>query len=130
MYTANTMATAIEALGMSLPYSSSTPAEDPGKLDECFKAGAAIRNLLELDLKPRDIMTRRAFENAMVLVMALGRIDQCRVAFAGDGACGGSAVGIGRFSAHERPCSVSGRSEAERPIPCRKICTASAARRP
>ena len=52
MYTANTMASAIEALGMSLPYSASTPAEDPRKLDECFRTGAAIRNLLELDLKP------------------------------------------------------------------------------
>jgi dihydroxy-acid dehydratase len=72
MYTANTMATAIEALGMSLPYSSSIPAEDPLKLDECFRAGATVRNLLELDLKPRDIMTRAAFDNAMVLVMALG----------------------------------------------------------
>ena len=72
MYTANTMASAIETLGMSLPYSSSTPAEDPLKLDECFRAGAAIRNLLELDLKPRDIMTREAFENAMVVVAALG----------------------------------------------------------
>jgi dihydroxy-acid dehydratase len=72
MYTANTMASAIEALGMSLPYSSSTPAEDPLKLAECFAAGAAIKNLLELDLKPRDIMTRGAFENAMVLVSALG----------------------------------------------------------
>jgi dihydroxy-acid dehydratase len=72
MYTANTMATAIEALGMSLPYSASTPAEDPAKLDECFRAGAAIRRLLELDLKPRDIMTRAAFENAMVVVMVLG----------------------------------------------------------
>jgi dihydroxy-acid dehydratase len=72
MYTANTMATAIEALGMSLPYSSSMPAEDPGKMDECYQAGAAVRNLLELDLKPRDIMTRRAFENAMVCVMTLG----------------------------------------------------------
>ncbi len=72
MYTANTMASAIEAMGMSLPYSSDTPAEDPGKMDECFRAGAAIRNLLELDLKPRDIMTREAFENAMVVVMALG----------------------------------------------------------
>ena len=72
MYTANTMSSAIEALGMSLPYSSSTPAEDPLKLDECFRAGAAIRNCLELDLKPRDIMTREAFENAMVVVMALG----------------------------------------------------------
>ena len=72
MYTANTMASAIEALGMSLPYSSSTPAEDPLKLDECLRAGAAVRNLLELDLKPRGIMTREAFENAMVLVTALG----------------------------------------------------------
>jgi len=72
MYTANTMASAIEALGMSLPYSSSTPAVDPGKIDECRKAGAAIGKLLELDLKPRDIMTRAAFENAMVMVMALG----------------------------------------------------------
>jgi dihydroxy-acid dehydratase len=72
MYTANTMAAAIEALGMSLPYSSSTPAEDPLKLDECARAGAAVKNLLELDLKPRDIMTRAAFENAMALVTALG----------------------------------------------------------
>ncbi|MDQ2843981.1 MAG: dihydroxy-acid dehydratase, partial [Acidobacteriota bacterium] len=72
MYTANTMASAIEALGMSLPYSSSTPAEDPQKLEECWRAGAAIRGLLERDLKPRDIMTREAFENAMVIVCALG----------------------------------------------------------
>jgi dihydroxy-acid dehydratase len=72
MYTANTMASAIEAMGMSLPSSSSTPATDPAKLDECVRAGQAIRNLLELDLKPRDIMTRQAFENAMVLVMVLG----------------------------------------------------------
>jgi dihydroxy-acid dehydratase len=72
MYTANTMASAIEAMGMSLPYSSSTPAVDPGKLAECLSAGAAIRNLLENDIKPRDIMTRAAFENAMVIVMALG----------------------------------------------------------
>jgi dihydroxy-acid dehydratase len=72
MYTANTMASAIEALGMSLPYSSSTPAEDPLKLEECVQAGSAIRTLLERDIKPRDIMTRKAFENAMVIVMALG----------------------------------------------------------
>jgi dihydroxy-acid dehydratase len=72
MYTANTMASAIEALGMSLPYSGSIPAEDPAKVEECIAAGAAIRKLLERDLKPRDIMTRRAFENAMVVVMALG----------------------------------------------------------
>jgi len=72
MYTANTMASAIEALGMSLPYSSSTPATDPGKLDECIRSGAAIRTLLEQDIKPRDIMTRPAFENAITMVMALG----------------------------------------------------------
>ena len=72
MYTANTMASAIEALGMSLPYSSSTPAEDPGKLEECFAAGAAIRRLLERDIRPSQIMTRPAFENAMVIVNALG----------------------------------------------------------
>jgi dihydroxy-acid dehydratase len=72
MYTANTMASAIEALGMSLPYSSSNPAESPEKLAECFEAGAAIRNLLEKDIKPSDIMTRDAFENAIVIVMALG----------------------------------------------------------
>lgn len=72
MYTANTMASAIEALGMSLPYSSSIPAEDPLKMDECFMAGKAIKHLLEIDLKPRDIMTRAAFENAMTIVIALG----------------------------------------------------------
>ncbi len=72
MYTANTIASAIEALGMSLPGSSSTPAVDPGKVDECLRAGRAIRQLLEEDIKPRDIMTRAAFENAMVIVMALG----------------------------------------------------------
>ena len=72
MYTANTMASAIEAMGMSLPYSSSVPAVDPGKLAECRKAGAAIRHLLEINLCPRDIMTRRAFENAMVIITVLG----------------------------------------------------------
>jgi dihydroxy-acid dehydratase len=72
MYTANTMSSAIETLGMSLPHSSSIPAEDPLKLGECLAAGEAIKKLLELDLKPRDIMTREAFENAMVIIMALG----------------------------------------------------------
>ena len=72
MYTANTMASAIEALGMSLPYSASAPAVDPEKVSECEQAGAALRHLLEIDLKPRDIMTREAFENAMVVITALG----------------------------------------------------------
>ncbi|HIC02244.1 TPA: dihydroxy-acid dehydratase [Candidatus Poribacteria bacterium] len=72
MYTANTMASAIEAMGMSLPYSSSIPAEDVEKEEECLRAGRAILLLLEKDIKPKDIMTRAAFENAMVLIMALG----------------------------------------------------------
>jgi dihydroxy-acid dehydratase len=72
MYTANTMAVAIEALGLSLPYSSSLPAEDPGKADECRRAGAAVRVLLERDLKPLDILTRRSFENALTMIMAVG----------------------------------------------------------
>lgn len=72
MYTANTMASAIEALGMALPYSASIPAENPQKMEECVQAGKAILHLLEEDIKPCDIMTRRAFENAMVVVMALG----------------------------------------------------------
>ena len=72
MYTANTMASAIEAMGMSLPYSSSMPATEKGKIDECLKAGAALKKLLELDIKPSDIMTKKAFENAIVTVVALG----------------------------------------------------------
>ena len=72
MYTANTMASAIEAMGMSLPYSSSAPATTEQKKNECLNVGDAVRNLLELDLRPRDIMTREAFENAMVMVSALG----------------------------------------------------------
>ncbi|KAI3716426.1 hypothetical protein L1987_67296 [Smallanthus sonchifolius] len=72
MYTANTMASAIEAMGMSLPYSSSTPAEDPLKLDECRLAGKYILDLLRMDLKPKDIITPKSLRNAMVTVMALG----------------------------------------------------------
>jgi len=72
MYTANTMASAIEALGMSLPYSSSNPALSEEKKKECLDAGAAIRLLLEKDIKPKDIMTREAFENAITVIMVLG----------------------------------------------------------
>jgi len=72
MYTANTMAAAIEALGMSLPYSSSNPALSQEKKDECIAAGKAILLLLEKDIKPRDIMTRKAFENAITTIMVLG----------------------------------------------------------
>jgi dihydroxy-acid dehydratase len=72
MYTANTMACAIEALGMSLPYSSSNPALSEEKQKECAAVGEAIKLLLEKDIKPRDIMTRKAFENAITVVMILG----------------------------------------------------------
>ncbi len=72
MYTANTMAAAIEALGMSLPYSSSNPALSEEKKQECLAAGEAIRHLMEKDIKPKDIMTRKAFENAMIVIMVLG----------------------------------------------------------
>ncbi len=72
MYTANTMASAIEALGMSLPDSSAQLAVGEAKRDDCRRAGAAVMRLLELDLKPRDIMTRQAFENAIMVCLALG----------------------------------------------------------
>lgn len=72
MYTANTMASAIEALGMSLPYSSSNPAISPEKKQECLDAGKYIRVLLEKDIKPTDIMTRKAFENAMRVIVVMG----------------------------------------------------------
>ncbi len=72
MYTANTMSSAIEALGMSLPYNASNPAVSKDKTDECARIGKAIRHLLEIDLKPRDIMTKAAFENAIRLIIVLG----------------------------------------------------------
>ncbi|MCJ8209434.1 dihydroxy-acid dehydratase [Mucilaginibacter sp. RS28] len=72
IYTANTMAAAIEALGMSLPYSSSNPATSEEKKQECVEAGKAIYHLLEKDIKPSDIMTREAFENAIITIMVMG----------------------------------------------------------
>ena len=72
MYTANTMASFIECMGLSLPYSSCTPAEDTEKMDECLRTGAAIKNLLELDLKPSDIVTRQSLINAMRLTIVMG----------------------------------------------------------
>ncbi|MEM9931692.1 MAG: dihydroxy-acid dehydratase, partial [Bacteroidota bacterium] len=72
MYTANTMATAIEAMGMALPYNSSIPANHPDKQADTKRIGEYMRRLLELDLKPRDILTRKSFENAMVTLIALG----------------------------------------------------------
>ncbi len=72
MYTANTMASAIETMGMTLPGSSSYPAEDSSKTSECEAVGAAIRNLLKEDIRPRDVLTRQAFENAMIVINILG----------------------------------------------------------
>ncbi|MBO3697101.1 dihydroxy-acid dehydratase [Roseivirga sp. E12] len=72
MYTANTMSSAIEALGMSLPYSSSNPAISLDKTEECARVGRAVRRLLELDLKPRDILSKKSFENAIRLITVLG----------------------------------------------------------
>jgi len=72
MYTANTMASAIEALGLSLPYSASNPAVSESKHKECISAGEAIRLLLERDIKPSDILTRKSFENAITVAIALG----------------------------------------------------------
>src|SRR6185503_1410611 len=72
MYTANTMASAVEALGMSLPNSSAQNAISPAKLDDCRRAGAAVVNMLKQGIKPLDIMTRKAFENAITVTIALG----------------------------------------------------------
>ena len=72
MYTANTMATAIEAIGLSLPGSSSNPATSPAKMRECAKAAEAIKICMEKNIRPRDLLTKKAFENAMVMMMALG----------------------------------------------------------
>ena len=77
MYTANTMACAIEALGLSLPYSSSIAATHPAKLAECYHAGTALKNLMAKDIKPSDILTKKSFENAFTLVTVLGIASNC-----------------------------------------------------
>ncbi len=117
-------------MGMSLPYSSSTPAVDPAKLDECLRAGAAIRNLLEKDIKPRDIMTRAAFENAMVVVMALGGSTNAVLHLIAMARAVGRGADDRRFPGGQRPRAVPGRSEAQRPVRAWRTCTRSAARRP
>ncbi|KAK3069496.1 hypothetical protein LTS18_000315, partial [Coniosporium uncinatum] len=72
MYTANTMAVAIEAMGLTLPGSSSMPATSPAKMRECVKAAEAIKVCMEKNIRPRDLITKRSFENALVMMMALG----------------------------------------------------------
>lgn len=74
MYTANTMSTAIEAMGLCLPGSSSNPAESPAKMRECIKAAEAIKICMEKNIRPRDLMTKESFENALVMTMALGSV--------------------------------------------------------
>jgi dihydroxy-acid dehydratase len=111
MYTANTMASAIEALGMSLPYSASYPAESEEKQDECVRAGKAIRTLLEQDIKPSDIMTRAAFENAMVVVMALGGSTNAVLHLIAMS----RAVGVDLTSC-QRSCAAVGRFKTQRPL--------------
>src|SRR5690606_24701148 len=106
MYTANTMASAAEALGMTLPYSASIPATDPAKLEECTAAGAALRGLLERDLRPRDIMTRAAFENAMTLVTVLGGSTNAVLHLIAVAHAAGVSLGIDDFQAvsDRTPC--------------------------
>ena len=99
MYTANTMASAIEALGMSLPYSASIPAEDSDKLDECYRAGQAIGLLMERDIKPSNIMTRAAFENALVVVMVLGGSTNALLHMVAMARSGGVELSIDSFQA-------------------------------
>ncbi len=129
MYTANTMASAIEALGMSLPYSSSIPAEDPAKLDECRRAGAAIRMLLESDIKPRDIMTRAGVRERDGPGHGPRRLDQRRAAPDRHGPRGRRAADDRRLPEGQRPRAVPRRPQAERQVRAWKICTTSAARR-
>ncbi len=129
MYTANTMAVAIEALGMTLPYSSSLPATDPDKLAECRRAGAAIRLCMEKDIKPRDVMTREAFENAMAIVMAVGGSTNAVLHLLAMARAVDVRLSIDDFqrTSERVPYLADLRPAAST---CKKICTRSAARRP
>ena len=94
MYTANTMATAIESMGLTLPGSSSTPATSPTKMRECIKAADTIRTCMEKDIKPRDLLTKRSFENALVITMALGGSTNGVVHFLAMAATAGVSLGL------------------------------------
>ncbi|KAL8904362.1 MAG: hypothetical protein Q9207_003314 [Kuettlingeria erythrocarpa] len=97
MYTANTMATAIESMGLSLPGSSSNPATSPSKMRECAKAAETIRFCMEKNIKPRDLLTKRSFENAMVMTMALGGSTNGVVHFLAMAATAGISLTLGDF---------------------------------
>ena len=117
MYTANTMASAIEAMGMSLPYSSSIPAEDPLKHRRVPRSGRGDSHAARKEHSSRsDIMTRAAFENAMVVIMATGRLDQCGAASARHGPRGRCATDHRRLSEGQRSHPVHRRPQAERQV--------------
>ncbi|KAL8971614.1 MAG: hypothetical protein Q9197_003188 [Variospora fuerteventurae] len=97
MYTANTMATAIESMGLMLPGSSSNPATSPSKMRECSKAAEAIKTCMERNIKPRDLLTKRSFENAMVVTMALGGSTNGVVHFLAMAATAGVALSLDDF---------------------------------
>ncbi len=101
---------------MSLPYSSSMPAVEPGKREECLNAGKAIRHLLEKDIKPRDIMTRAAFENAMVIVMALGGSTNAVLHLIAMARAVGVPLTIDDFQKVSRPRAVPRRPQTERQV--------------
>ncbi len=117
MYTANTMAAAIEALGMSLPYSSSNPALSEDKKKECHAAGAAIRLLMEQDIKPRDIMTREAFENAITVIMVLGGSTNAVLHLIAMASSVGVPLTQDDFQTHQQPHPRTGRFQTQRQIP-------------
>ena len=129
MYTANTMAVAIEALGLSLPYSSSLPAEDPGKADECRRAGAAVRALLERDLKPLDILTAQVVRERAGDGDGGRRIDQRRAAPARHRARGAHRRWRSTISSAPAIACRCWRISSRAASTCRRICTPSAARR-
>lgn len=97
MYTANTMAVAIEAMGMSLPYSSSNPATSEEKQEECLRAGSAMRNLLEKDIKPKDIVTKESLQNAMVLLSVLGGSTNATLHLLAIAHCAGIDLSLNEF---------------------------------
>ena len=116
MYTANTMASAIETLGMSLPYSSSYPAVSEEKMDECRHAGTALRHLVENDIKPSDILTRKAFENAITVVMALGGSTNAVLHLIAMAKAADVPLTHRRFPGDFRPNAAAGGPEAERTV--------------
>ena len=116
MYTANTMASAIEALGMSLPNSSAQAAISDDKRLDCERAGAAVLELLKKDIKPRDIMTKAAFENAITVVIALGGSTNAVLHMLAMANATGVDIDAGRFHPHRQTCSDGRRLKTQRPL--------------